>query len=267
MKKFLDVDGITICVDDTEKGDRAILLIHGLTSSKEGMYAVRDMLKDEYRVITVDTRGHGESTRPKEYYLDDHGRDVHEIIRQIDLEKVDILGFSMGSYIALKAAEMECGDIDHLILVCTKAKGTTSSIARILKEENLDITQLSQDELMQIILKASVSPKTFEKIRRGESDILEMFSADDSSELSQEEKASEDASIANFDNLKDCGNVTCKTLVIGAEYDGINPPDLGREVAGAIDGAQFELIGNAGHFVIFENPDEFSKLVKNFLES
>ena len=267
MKKFLDVNGITMCVDDTEKGDRAILLIHGLTSSKEGMYTVRDMLKDEYRVITIDTRGHGESTRPSQYNLDDHGKDLHEIIRQLDLKKADVLGYSMGSYIALKAAEMECGDIDHLILICTKAKGTTSSIARILKEENLDITQLSQDELMQIILKASVSPENFEKIRRGESDILEMFSGDDSSELSEDEKASEDASIANFDNSKDFKKVTCKTLVIGAEYDGINPPDLGREVADAIDSAQFELIDNAGHLVFFEKPEEFSKLVKDFLES
>ncbi len=144
MKKFMDVNNIKICIDDTEYGEKAILLFHGLTGSKEGMYPIRDMLKEEYRVITIDTRGHGESTRPKDYYIDDHAHDVHEIVKQLNLGKINILGYSMGSYIALKTAELYPEDMDHLILVCTKPSGKTSSVARLLKEANLDITQVSQ---------------------------------------------------------------------------------------------------------------------------
>ena len=266
MKKFLDVNDIRICVDDTEKGDDVILLFHGLTGSKEVMYPLRDLLRDEYRVITVDARGHGESTRPKEYTLEDHARDVHEIIKQLGLQKANILGYSMGSYIALNAAELYCDDIDHLILACTKPNGKTSSVARILKEENLDITQVSQEEMMQVILKASVAPQTLEKINNGEIEFEEFFSAGESQELSDEEKAAEDASIANFDNSQDYDKVKCKTLVIGAEYDGINPHELGREVADGIEGAEFELISNSGHMVLLEKPDEFANVVKEFLK-
>ena len=96
MKKFLDVNGIEICIDDTEDGDTALLLIHGLTGNKSTMYPVRDMFKDNYRVITIDTRGHGESTHPKEYTIDDHAADIHGIIKALNLEKVDISGYSMG---------------------------------------------------------------------------------------------------------------------------------------------------------------------------
>ena len=265
MKKVLNINDIEICIDDTEKGDEAILLFHGLTGSKEGMYPVRDMLKDEYRVITVDLRGHGESTRPDEYTLDDHVEDAHEIIQQLELKKANILGFSMGSYIALRMAEKYSEDINHLILVCTKPDGKTSSVARILKEKNIDFSQISQEEMMQIILEASVSPETFEKIKNGELDVEEVFCSDESQELSDKEKAAEDASIANFDNSKDYDKVTCKTLVIAAEYDGINPYELGREVAGEIKDAKFELISNAGHMLFMERPDEFEKIVKEFL--
>lgn len=265
MKKFLNVNDIEICVDDTEKGDHILLLFHGLTGCKETMYPIRDFFKDEYRVITVDTRGHGESTRPENYNLDDHARDALAIIDELELSDVNILGYSMGSYIALRIAEVDCSNIGHLILLCTKPNGKTSSVARLLKQANLDITQVSQEEMMQVILKASVAPQTFEKIISGEFDIDGLLNGDADQELSEAEKASEDASLANFDNSKDYDKVNCKTLVIGAEYDGINPPELGREVAENIKNAKFELVKDAGHMIAFEKPEEFTDIVKAFL--
>lgn len=265
MKKFLNINDIEICIDDTEEGENALLLIHGLTGNKSTMYPIRDMFKDDYRIITIDTRGHGESTRPQEYTIDDHALDIHEIIRALNLEKVDILGYSMGSYIALRAAEVECDDINHLILLCTKPNGKTSSVARLLNEANLDITQVTQEEMMRVILKASVAPQSFEKIASGELDVEKLLKGDDSPELSEAEKAAEDASLANFDNSTDYDKVKCKTLVIGAEYDGINPPKLGREVADGIEDAKFELINDAGHLVIVEQPEAFKKVVIDFL--
>jgi len=267
MKKYLNVKDIRICVDDTEKGEESVILIHGLTASKESMYIIRDMLKDDYRVITVDTRGHGESTRPNEYSIDDHGHDIHGIIRELELGKSNVLGYSMGSYIALRAAEIQCDDIDHLILLCTKPNGKTSSVARLLREANLDITQVSQEEMMSVILKASVAPKSLEKIANGQLNINDMIKGDSAHELSEEEKAAEDASLADFDNSLEYDNVVCKTLVIAAEYDGINPPDLGREVADGIKDAKYELINDAGHMVVLEKPDEFINVVKEFLTS
>ena len=267
MKKFLNINNIEICIDDTEDGENSLLLIHGLTGNKSTMYPIRDMFKDEYRVITIDTRGHGESTRPEQYTIDDHANDIHEIIKELNLEKVNILGYSMGSYIALRAAEVKCDDINNLILVCTKPNGKTSSVARLLKEANLDITQVTQEEMMEVILKASVAPQSFEKIVSGELNIEGLLNGDEGQELNEEEKAAEDASLANFDNSNDYDKVTCNTLVIAAEYDGINPPKLGREVAEGIKDAKFELIENAGHLAVAEQPDKFQNIIKDFLNN
>ena len=267
MKKFLNINDIEICIDDTEKGENPLLLIHGLTGNKTTMYPIRDMFKDDYRVITIDTRGHGESTRPEQYTIDDHADDIHEIIKELNLEKVDILGYSMGSYIALRAAEARSDNINHLVLVCTKPNGKTSSVARLLKEANLDITQVTQEEMLQVIMKASLAPDSLEKVLNGELNIDKFINGDESQELSEEEKAAEDASLANFDNSKDYGNVSCKTLVIGGEYDGINPPELGREVADGIKDAQFELIENAGHLAAVEQTEKFQSIIKNFLNN
>lgn len=265
MKRFIDIGDVEICVDDTEKGENSLLLIHGLTANKASMYPIRDMFRDDFRVITVDVRGHGESTRPKEYSIDDHASDIHEIIARLELENVTVLGYSMGSYIALRTAEVRCDDIDNLILLCTKPNGKTSSVARLLNEAGLDITQVSQDEMMGVILKASLAPDSLEKLSKEEFDLGDLVKGDESLELSEAEKTAEDASLANFDNSLDFDKVTCPTLVIGCEYDGINPPELGREVADGIENASFELIENAGHLVIVEKPDEFQSIVRDFL--
>ena len=129
----------------------------------------------------------------------------------------------------------------------------------------MDITQVTQEEMMGVILKASLAPQSYEKAINGELNVEELLKGDESQELSEEEKAAEDASLANFDNSNDYDKVTCRTLVIGAEYDGINPPELGREVADGIKDAEFELIKDAGHLVIVEQPDEFKNIVNNFL--
>lgn len=265
MKRFIDIGDVEICVDDTEHGENSLILIHGLTANKASMYPIRDMFRDDFRVISVDVRGHGESTRSNEYSIDDHARDIHEIIAKMDLKNVTVLGYSMGSYIALRTAEVKCDDIDNLILLCTKPNGKTSSVARLLAEAGLDITKVTQEEMMGVIMKASLAPDSLEKLARGELDLENLVKGDPNHELSEAEKAAEDASLANFDNSMDYDKVTCPTLVIGCEFDGINPPDLGREVADGIENARFELIENAGHLVIAEKSDEFESIVRDFL--
>ena len=114
---------------------------------------------------------------------------------------------------------------------------------------------------------SSLAPQSYEMAINGELNIEEILNGDGSQELNEEEKAAEDASLANFDNSTNYEKVSCKTLVIGAEYDGINPPELGREVADGIDGAEFELIKDAGHLAFAEQPDVFYNVIKNFLDN
>jgi len=267
MNKFLDVNGVRICVDDTETDKKPIILLHGLGGSKENTFYMRDMLKDDYRVICVDMRGHGESTRPSKYSLNDHGMDVHEIIRVLDLGKADVLGYSMGSYVALRTAQLGCDDINHLVLVCSKPYGNGSSVGRLLKEAGLDIKTVSEEQLLKIMRKALLSPNTLKKVEKGEFDLEPMERYSGLYELNEDEKAAEDASLAGFDNSLDYDKVTCKTLVVSAEFDGINPPELGKEIADGINGARYELVKDAGHAVGFEQPDEFKRIVKEFLKS
>ena len=267
MKKFLDVNDITICFDDTETDKKPIILIPGLSSSKEAMFFIRDALQEDYRVVTLDVRGHGESTHPSSYTLEDHAKDLQEIIKKLELENVDIFGYSMGSYIALRGAELNCENINHLILLCTNPSSKVSSVSRLLGEKGLEYPKISRREMFQAIYDSYLSPSTLRKIASGELDMSRFASSGSVGELNEEEKRAELKSISNFDNSLDYDKVKCRTLVIAAEHDRINPCELGKEVAGGIEGAEFCLIKDAGHMVAYEKTGELLTVIKEFLKA
>ena len=70
-----------------------------------------------------------------------------------------------------------------------------------------------------------------------------------------------------FDALDRLGAITAPTLVIVGEQDLLTPPWIAREVADAIPEARFEVICGAGssHVVPIERPDDFNRLVSDFL--
>ena len=55
------------------------------------------------------------------------------------------------------------------------------------------------------------------------------------------------------------------TLLVGGEHDRLFAPHVLEEVAAAIPGARFEMIPRVGHSPYFEAPDEFNRLVGEFL--
>ena len=83
--------------------------------------------------------------------------------------------------------------------------------------------------------------------------------------MTPEEKKAESLSIAGFDLSPDFDKVSCKTLVISCEYDGINPPEYGRQIAEGVPGAKFVLIPDASHLVPYEQPELLAKAVNDFL--
>lgn len=83
-----------------------IVLVHGFASSKEvnwvqpGWFAT--LTGAGRRVIALDNRGHGTSTKlydPAEYHTERMAQDVHALLDHLDIGRADVLGYSMGARI------------------------------------------------------------------------------------------------------------------------------------------------------------------------
>src|SRR5690625_6712232 len=99
-KAFLN--GVSLYYEDKGAGiGIPLLFLHGLTSSMIEFKKDISYFKEKYRVITLDFRGHGQSTKPSIYTINDHITIVHRILDYLDIEKENFIGSSMYNTIIL----------------------------------------------------------------------------------------------------------------------------------------------------------------------
>ncbi|HZL31603.1 MAG TPA: alpha/beta hydrolase [Pseudolabrys sp.] len=108
-------DGAGIAYLDEGSGD-PIFLVHGFASNKEinwvGPGWMTTLTRAGYRVIALDNRGHGASSKlydPADYHTDKMAEDVCALLDHLSIDRAHVMGYSMGAritaFLALKHAE------------------------------------------------------------------------------------------------------------------------------------------------------------------
>ena len=236
-----------------EFGDPAqppLILLHGLYGDSALMAPLAERFADDFHVIAPDALGHGRSGRPADFTLVDQGRMVNGLVAGVVGVGAAVMGISMGSYLAAQAAILEPARTTRLVLVVPKAHGTTSSTAAYAKRIGFDLAQATPEEAFAALAGALWSPDTPQS-RRDE--VLAVPTT--AIVLTPQEMAAVERSLAGFDLRPTLPSITAPTLVISGRFDGLNSPEVGREVAERIPGARFEVYEHSGHMLGDEETD------------
>jgi len=118
--------GLTLAFDDIapQGGEMGtVVLVHGFATNRAenwrrlGWYAALE--RKGYRTVALDLRGHGESDKPHDpaaYTRDLMVGDILALMDHLDLRRVDLLGYSMGSHLSLALAAAHGDRVANLIL-------------------------------------------------------------------------------------------------------------------------------------------------------
>ncbi|WP_199241675.1 alpha/beta fold hydrolase [Desulfosporosinus sp. Sb-LF] len=210
-------------------------------------------------MIALDSRGHGKSDKPLQYTLDDHVKDVISLLDHLKIERASILGVSMGSYIAQGVAVTHPERVDKLILVVPKSNGKTTSMKELLARHKDELKGLGGEEQMQFLSKHIYH--NFSAIQKRITEIGQYETI-----LTSEQQEAASKALEAFDFRQQLPYVIAETLVISGKYDGLNPPERGREIAILLPHASFVEFENSGHIPPAEEPERFLKVVTDFLE-
>jgi 3-oxoadipate enol-lactonase len=241
-----------------------LVLLHGLYGDSGSLVPLAERFAERFHVIAPDAIGHGRSDRPAEFTLEEQGRMLVDLIASIGYESAALMGISMGSYLAAQAAVLEPARISRLVLVVGKAHGLTSSSVAYAQRMGFDIAGATPEELMEFMAGAVWSPDTPPE-RRAELFAEMAQYVDPEVVLDAGGQAAVERSLAGFDLRPALSRITAPTLVISGRSDGLNPPEVGEELARHIPGSRFEVYEHSGHALPWEEGDRLVDDVTEFL--
>src|SRR6185312_1476783 len=115
----LDADGAAIYYETHgDAKDPVLLLLHGGLGNIEDFNGILPLLRGRFRIVGIDSRGHGRSTlgsRPLTYESLQH--DAERIIAELAPDKFSILGFSDGGIVAYRLAAMQALRIERVATI------------------------------------------------------------------------------------------------------------------------------------------------------
>ncbi|PID35625.1 MAG: 3-oxoadipate enol-lactonase [Rhodobacterales bacterium] len=256
-----DLGQISLAYDETGPQDGpGLVLLHALGSDRSVWADLIAALPPGLRIIAPDLRGHGESPAPDEpYYMGDLVADVARLMDKLGMREAAVLGLSMGGMVAQGLAAERLDLVRVLLLTGTAVKIGTPAIwdARIA-----DIRFSGISPLMEANMTRWFAATT----RKERPDLVDAararFRATDLEGYIGCAQA-----IGETDLYESTARLRLPTLVMAGSEDGSTPPDLVREVAELIPGAQFELIRNAAHMAPVEQPQEMAAHIADFLHA
>ena len=119
---FAEVNGQRIRFDDSGGDAPPVILSHGFLMSREMFASQVDALTPEFRVITWDERGFGETEfdgEPFSYW--DSAADCLGLLDQLGIDRAVLGGMSQGGFLSLRAALMAPERVRALVLIDTQA--------------------------------------------------------------------------------------------------------------------------------------------------
>lgn len=241
-----------------------VVLVAGLASDAVSWTYQRFDLEERHRVIVCDNRGVGRSPKPPgPYKVSDMAADILELLDGLGLERVSLVGHSMGGAICQHLAVHHPQRVHRLVLACTRTH--FGGRVRAIVESWAGCLALGADSdllgrcLFPWLYTQSFldTPGYFEACLAGLKNHpypLEAVGV-----------AAQVAALLDFDLRAQLGSIGAPTLVLAADQDLLSPPESCRELLAAIPGASWRLLEGTGHSCMLQTPELFNSALLEFL--
>lgn len=244
---------------DAGKG-APLVFVHGFPLSSAAWQKQIDAFQSTHRVIALDLRGFGGSdARPGPVAMAQYAVDLRELLDQLAVGPVVLIGHSMGGYVALAFAREFPELLRGLTLVGTKAGNDTPEAAAGRRTTAEQVKTHGIETVISTMLTKMLGPDNHDA--RMIAQVREIMSAAKpvgvvGALLGMAERP---------DSTPSLKQIAVPTLIVAGAADTVIPPAESEKLARDIRGAELKLIPGAGHLVAYEQPEKFNRILKEWL--
>lgn len=239
---------------------RTLVFIHGLSDNLLYWEFLASKLKKDYQIIRIDLRGHGESElTDDEITVDLYVNDLKNLLNQLNIEKVDLIGFSLGGLVALDFALKYPDNVSSLVLMSTFSKvddnleKTFNQFRNALNNSFEDFYDL----ILPMVLCPDVIQNNYEELKY----IKEITSKTANCEAYIK---AIDACL-DFDVDNHLLEIKVPTLIMSGKYDEITLLFSQKQIHKKIRNSRLIVFDNVKHnLLVGKNNDEIYEVLKKF---
>jgi len=238
-----------------------VVLIHGYTDSSRDWTPLTPQLLSMFRLIVVDLRGHGASSKPECCYTRfDFAYDIKLLLDDLRIERADIVGHSLGSLVAQAFAQLWPDATRHLILISSTGTnfGTADGGLAWLQplaqlRDPIDPNSTFMREWWHESMR--INPEHFVSRQRRDAAAIPAAIW----------RAIADQSIVGVDLAFMLPRIRAPTLLIWGEKDLLATADGRAALSSGIAGSQTRIFSSLGHDLFWENPQAVGAVMREFL--
>ena len=248
-QKVTSKDGVEIVYVAEGEGNTALVFIHGWSCDKSYWFEQMKVFSPKYKVVAIDLGGHGESGFARENWtVESYGEDVAAVVNHLKLDKVILIGHSMGGYVIIEAAKLLKGKILGLVGADTYQSFTDDWSAEqkegFLKPFNDNFSETTKEFVK------SMFPQTADSM-------LVKKVAGDMSSANPQVAVSAMRNLFFYDPVPVLKEINLPIISINCDMYPVSVDENKKYVKSF----EVKMLKGVGHFVMLEKPEEFDNLL------
>ena len=241
-----------------KKNDVPIVFIHGVGLNHKIWEPQINVFKNTF--LAYDILGHGKTPLNKENItFDDFSNQLINLIDELNIKKIHLVGFSIGSLIARNFASKYSDRLESLILLCSIFKRTEKQ-QQIVKDR-FELAKKSRSLSKQALKRwftdeyLEKNPNTYNKI----SSILEQNSIENFLKIYE--------LFVNHQDNEQFEKIKTKTLIMTGEGDIGSTPEMSVNLSKVINNSNVKIISKGKHLCSIECADDVNMAIKKHIQN
>ena len=242
----------------------AVLLLHAFPLSAAMWQPQIDALaKAGFTVVAPNAFGIEGSDEKESWSFTDYAHELSKLLESLKIEKVTVVGLSMGGYQAFEFYRLYPDKTASLVLADTRAEGDTPE-ARSTRAEFLHaVDTLGAEEAIRRMIPNYFTAATYTTRPELVAHVEDIIRKQPAKAIT----AAMRAIMMRSDASPLLSTIHCPVLVLAGDDDKATPPETNRSISSRIPGAQFQLIADAGHISNMEQPEVFNRALLDHIEN